>query len=77
VNPHTLILQRVSRQGPERAAIPLHDRGHQLGYNHRRIRREEIERCAQRETHSKTADKHARLLERPHPLAGERGQRLL
>ena len=45
--------------------------------NNRRVRCEEIERRAQREAHSEAANEHAGLLQRPHPFAGERSQRLL
>lgn len=64
----------MCRQRPERPTIPLHYRGDQFGDDNFRILWKQVERYAQRETHSQTANKNAWLLAFPRPLAGERGQ---
>ena len=58
LDPHSLILQRMSRERPERAPVPLHDGGQKLGDDNARVRRKKIERRAQREAHSEAADQH-------------------
>ena len=73
---HALVLQRLSRQRPERAMIPLHDCGRQLGHYNGRTRLKQIERRAQREALSQAADQYARPLELPHPLGRQRRHRL-
>src|SRR5256886_11365408 len=69
------ILQRFLRQRPERPAIPLHHRGHQLSHDNRCIRWKQIERRTQSKSHSKTANQNARPLQPPRPFAAQRGQR--
>ena len=44
IDPNTAVVQRVSCQRPERPAVPLDDRRHELGHRHHRVRREQIQR---------------------------------
>jgi hypothetical protein len=49
----------VSGERTERTAIPLHQRGYQLGDDDRGAGRQQIERRAQRKSHTESADQAA------------------
>ena len=55
--------------GPERPAVPLDHRRHQLGDDDGGVRRQHVERRAQREAHAEAADQHARLVAQRAPRA--------
>lgn len=69
------IRKRISGERSERAAIPVDYGRHYFGDDNDRVRWEQIERCAQRETHTEAADENTRLLQSQRMAAGERGQR--
>ena len=56
---HALVLQRMTGQRPQRAAVPFDDGGEQFRDDDGCVRRQEIERGAQRKTHAQSADENA------------------
>ena len=72
---HARIRQRISGERAERAAIPVDYGGYYFGDDNARVRRQELERCAQRETHAESADENTRLFQNHRAAARERGER--
>jgi hypothetical protein len=72
---HARIYQRISGERAEGAAIPVDYGGDNFGDDNLGVRWEEIERCAQRETHAEAADENARLLQSQCLVASKCGER--